>query len=105
MGYIMDTAQLVDDRKYSIRTQISLSRTLYRVLKDRAKRADKSLAQIIRENVVAQLRSEENRERESQLRLKELTEKVRQLRGKSGWAEVKNPHQLIRKWRREEDEP
>lgn len=102
----MDLQQVVSDTKYNIRTQISLSSSLYKLIKEEAKREDKSLAQVIREKVLQQLKEEEGKRRKSKERLLEIIEKVREIResGKSGWAKVKNPHKLIRRWRKEDDE-
>lgn len=102
----MDIQQVIDDTKYHIRTQISLSSSLYRLLKEKAKQEDKSLAAIIREKLIGQLKKESEKRHASTKRLIQLTQEVKKLResGKSGWAKVKNPHKLIRKWRQEDDE-
>lgn len=102
----MDIQQVVDDTKYSVRTQISLSRSLHRLVKKKAKEEEKSMAAIIREKLLKQIQKEEKEGRVKKQRLVKLTEKVREIResGQSGWAKVKDPHALIRKWRREEDE-
>lgn len=106
IDYIMDIQQVINDTNYSVRTQISLSPSLYRVIKERAKREDKSLAQVIREKVVAQLKKEEEKEQSTKVALFRLTQKIRELRKskESGWAKVGNPAKLIRKWRNREDE-
>jgi len=100
----MDIQQIISDTNYSVRTQISLSPSLYRLIKKRAKSEDKSLAQLIREKVLAQLKREEEKKHSTKVELIRLTQKIREIRqsGRSGWAKVKNPHELIRKWRKEE---
>lgn len=102
----MNIQQVINDTKYSVRTQISLSPSLYRLIKELAKREEKSLAQIVREKVLQQLKEEEEKEKQKKKRLLEIIEKVREIResGRSGWAKVKNPRALIRKWHREEDD-
>lgn len=105
IDYIMDIQQVINDTDYSVRTQISLSPSLYRLIKERAKREDKSLAQVIREKVLAQLKREDEKEQSTKEELIRLIQKIREIResGGSGWAKVKNPHKLIRNWREQED--
>lgn len=102
----MDIQDVINDTNYSVRTQISLSPSLYRMLKQRAKKEERSIAALIRESVVNSIKSDSEKKENRQKRLMELTEEIRTFAGsgKSGWAKVKNPHKLIRKWRREEDE-
>ena len=100
----MNMQTVIADTDYSVRTQISLSPSLYRLIKETAKREDKSLAAVVREKVIAQLKQEEEKESQKHERLLAIIEEVRRIResGKSGWAKVKNPHKLIRKWREDE---
>lgn len=100
----MDIQQVINDTNYSVRTQISLSPSLYKLIKETARREDKSLAQVVRDNLLTHFQEENNREKEKTARIMKLIERVRALRGKSGWSKVKNPRALIRKWHREEDE-
>ncbi|MBI5452072.1 ribbon-helix-helix protein, CopG family [Candidatus Gottesmanbacteria bacterium] len=100
----MDIQQVANDTDYSVRTQISLSPSLYQLIKKKAKREDKSLAQVIRDNLLAHLQEEQQREDARDKRINELIERVRALGGKSGWEKVKNHHKLIRRWRKEDDE-
>lgn len=106
MSYIMNLHQLINDTRYSVRTQISLSPSLYRALKEKAKEADKSLAAVIRDSILSYIKYEEQKEKESKETLHQLTEEIRKIResGNSGWAKVKDPYKLIRKWRQEEEE-
>ena len=106
ISYIMDIQQVVADTKYNIRTQISLSASLYHILKQRASDEDVSLAEYIRRNLIAHFKEEKEKEGKKKERIMELIEKVRKIResGNSGWTEVKNPYKLIRKWRQEDDE-
>lgn len=100
----MDIQQVIEDTKYSVRTQISLSSSLYRLIKDEARKEQTSLAAIIRKYVMTGLKEQKQKEELSKERLQRLTNLIESLpREKSGWARVKNPHKLIRKWREEDD--
>ena len=100
----MNLQQVINDTKYSVRTQISLSPSLYQLLKEQARREEKSMAEIIREKVVIQLKKEEQKKVADKKELERLANLVHTIKGNSGWEKVKNPTALIRKWRREEDE-
>lgn len=99
----MDIQQVITDTKYNIRTQISLSASLYQLLRERAKKEEKSLAAVVRERVIRQLKNEEEKEQQSQERIRDIIKAVDALGGKSGWSHVKNPHALIRRWRKDDD--
>lgn len=99
----MDIQQVISDTKYNIRTQISLSASLYHLLQERAKKEEKSLAAVVRERVIRQLKNEEEKEQQSQERIRDIIKAVDALKGKSGWSHVKNPHALIRRWRQDDD--
>lgn len=102
----MNIQQVSQDTKYNIRTQISLSSSLYALLKEKAKQEEKSMAAIIREQVLASLHEEEERKNGDQEELRQVVRKIRKFakEGKSGWAKVKNPQRIIRKWRQAEED-
>lgn len=101
----MDIQQITIDTEYSVRTQISLSPSLYRLLKERAKNEEKSMSAVIRENLISHFQEKEKKRELDIERLKRLAnapwEVLRNEKG--GWRTVKNPHKLIRKWRLEDD--
>lgn len=101
----MDIQQVITDTKYNIRTQISLSPSLYRLLKEKAKHEEKSLAAVIRENLISHFQEKEKKQELDKERLKHLANSPWEIlrNEKGGWRTVKNPHKLIRKWRLEDD--
>jgi len=101
----MDIQEITKDNKYSVRTQISLSKTLYKLVRNKAKKENKSISQITREALITDLhKSRLTREEETE-KLKALAKKMRGMvkPGDGGWGDVKDPHKLIRSWRSEED--
>lgn len=105
MGYIMTIQQIVQDTSYSVRTQISLSPSLYQVIKQKGKKRGKSLSQLVREALVQQLKWEEKRQVDKQSRLEWLIQATKGTikSGDKGWGTVKDPSRLIRRWRADEE--
>ena len=101
----MDKKLIIDDAKYSVRTQISLSPSMYREIKKRARQERKSMAQVLRE---AYLTYEHETTTRLGERTKKLTAWVEKTKGMSkgkrgGWGDPWLAHKLIRKEREEED--
>ncbi|OGG12939.1 hypothetical protein A2773_01890 [Candidatus Gottesmanbacteria bacterium RIFCSPHIGHO2_01_FULL_39_10] len=97
----MDIQSVINDTKYPKRTQISLSESLYQLVKSLARKKDKSLSAIIRESIIYTIREDEKRHLIDKEELKLLAnapweELVKQ---KSGWSKVQNHRKLIRQWR------
>jgi len=97
--------QMIKDTRYNVRTQISLSRSLYTAIKNRARREGKSIARVLRE---AYRVYEQQDEGERTKRQKWLEKWVARTRGMSkgkrgGWGDPLIAHKLIRKEREEED--
>jgi len=103
--YIMDYKQIAEDTKYSVRTQISLSRSLYEAVKTKAKNRGQSMSEVTRKALLNDL---EEKEKSGLARKKRLTQWVRRTRGmskgKGGWGNVGEAHKTIRKWREDDDE-
>lgn len=105
IGYIMDYQQLIDDTNYSVRTQISLSPSMYEWVKRMAKRRKTSIAAIVRKALKQQIQRESEDEESRRERLRKLAKKAQGMikPGDGGWGDVKDPAKLIRQWREEED--
>ncbi len=98
---IHDLDTIRKDTKYPKRTQISLSVSLYYLVKYMARKRDISLSQVIREGLFAYFSGEEKRRVHAKETLRSLANAPwTELKNeKSGWASVRNPRQLIRYWR------
>src|SRR3990170_4127532 len=101
----MDRKLITNDRKYSVRTQISLSPSMYREIKKRAQQERKSMAEVLREAYLTNKQAVAARLGE---RIKKLTEWVEKTKGMSkgkrgGWGDPWLAHKLIRKEREEEN--
>ncbi|OGY17727.1 MAG: hypothetical protein A2784_01215 [Candidatus Chisholmbacteria bacterium RIFCSPHIGHO2_01_FULL_48_12] len=101
----MTIQQIVQDTSYSVRTQISLSPSLHRAVKQRGKRWGKSLSQLVREALIRELQMEEKRRVGQRDRLEWLIQATRGTikLGDRGWGAVKDPSRLIRRWRADEE--
>lgn len=105
IDYIMDYKQAKEDTDYSVRTQISLSKSLYRLVKQWAKREGESMSAIVRRALVEQMQQQEEDKKAKKERLAKLADKARGMikPGDGGWGDVKDPNKLIRSWREEEE--
>ena len=105
ISYIMTIQQIIQDTSYSVRTQISLSPSLYQAIRQKGRKRGKSLSQLVREALVQQLKWEEERRVERQDRLEWLIQATRGTikAGDGGWGAVRYPFRLIRRWRADEE--
>lgn len=105
ISYIMDVQQLRNDTVYSVRTQISLSQSLFRLIKSRAKKETKSLAALVRDSLVYYLEEHERKKQLDNTKLEQLANAPWDIlaKEKGGWRRVKSPHRLIRHWREQEE--
>lgn len=99
----MQLTTLIQDTDYSVRTQISLSPSLYQFLQKKSREDAKSMAAVIRDTILAYFQEEEKRQQDEREYLKNLAKAGRSIGKKSGWGKVKNPYKLIREWRKADD--
>lgn len=100
----MNIQNIISDTKYPKRTQISLSVSLYQLIKHIATIKEKSLSHLVRESLYQYLKDEEKRRSMDKEKLWLLANAPwRELKNeKSGWRKVHSARKLIRIWRAKE---